>query len=153
MKILVLNGPNLNMLGKRKKSHYGAKTLAEIEKELEKVTAKLDVKLVFAQSNHEGGLIDVIQREREKIAGILINGGALSHYGYSLRDALIDAGVPVVTVHLSNIYSRREKFRHKDILSDVAVGGVYGFKEAGYKLGLQALVACIEKRSNDESKG
>lgn len=145
MKILVLNGPNLNLLGKRQESHYGTKRLVKINKELEREAAKLGAKLVFFQSNHEGGLIDFIQQERDGIDAVLINGGALSHYGYALRDALLDTNLPVVTVHLSNIYRRTEELRHKDIFSDIAVGGVYGFKEESYVLGLKALIGQIEK--------
>lgn len=146
MKVLVINGPNLNLLGKRKAEHYGAKTLQQIQQELVEVARAYGLQLIFYQSNHEGELIDKVQAERDSIDGILINAGALSHYGYALRDALIDAAVPIVTVHLSNIYSRPEAFRQHDLLASIAVGGVYGFKSVSYTIGLQALMEHLKQK-------
>lgn len=148
-KVACVNGPNLNLLGVRKKTHYGTTTLKEIENELKKMAQEQKFKIIFFQSNHEGQLIDFIQKERESLDGILINAGALSHYGYALRDALIDTNLPVVGLHLSNIYSRPEEFRHKDILADMTIGGIYGFKEESYQLGLTALINYVKKHHPD----
>jgi 3-dehydroquinate dehydratase-2 len=144
MKILVINGPNLNLLGAREKKHYGTVTLDKINKSLELIAKKHGANLVFFQSNHEGDLVDFIQKNREKSDGILVNAGALTHYGYSLRDALTDSKLPVVEVHLSNIYTR-EAFRKTDVLSDIVIGGVFGFKNESYVLGLEALISHIDR--------
>ncbi len=143
MKILVLNGPNLNMLGKRNVNHYGTLTLEEINNLLAVEAKKQAVSLTFFQSNHEGKLVDAIQEQRGKIDGILINAGALTHYGYSLRDALEDAGVPVMEVHLSDI-TKREEFRKIDVLNGVAVDKVMGLKEKSYLVGLEKLIKHIK---------
>ncbi len=144
MKILVLNGPNLNMLGKRDPNHYGTLTLEEINNLLADEAKKQGVSLIFFQSNHEGVLIDTIQQYRDKIDGILINPGALTHYGYSLRDALEDAGAPVIEVHLSDI-TKREDFRKIDVLNGIVVERIMGLKEKSYLVGLQKLIAHIKK--------
>ena len=139
MKILVINGPNLNMLGKRDPQHYGAQTLDSIEKELSQRAQELDCELAFFQSNHEGEIIDFIQRETPGASGILINPGALTHYGYSLHDALADCGLPVVEVHLSNIFAR-EDWRRQSVIADITTGQITGFRGESYSLGLLALV-------------
>ncbi|OGO02343.1 MAG: 3-dehydroquinate dehydratase [Chloroflexi bacterium RBG_13_52_14] len=139
MKILVINGPNLNMLGGRDTKHYGGETLESIERALIEKGKTLGCELVFFQSNHEGGIIDFIQKETARADGILINPGALTHYGYSLHDALLDSGLPVVEVHLSNIYVR-ESWRQKSIIADTTIGQVTGFKGQSYYLGLEALI-------------
>lgn len=144
MKILVLNGPNLNMLEKRNIKHYGALTLAEINNLLADEAKRQGVSLTFFQSNHEGKLVDAIQEQRDKIDGILINAGALTHYGYSLRDALVDSGVPVVEVHLSNI-TKREKFRKIDVLDGVVIDRIIGLKEKSYIVGLEKLINYIKQ--------
>src|SRR4030066_692904 len=108
MKILVINGPNLNMLGKRDKTIYGDKTLAQIDTILKKEGESLGAEIVSFQSNSEGALIDFIQKHSAETSGIIINPGALTHYGLSLRDTLDDSGLPVIEVHLSNIYAREE---------------------------------------------
>lgn len=140
MKILIINGPNLNMLGKRDHSKYGKITLAEIQSQLHAIARKCDCRLVFFQSNHEGDIIDFLQKDSSREAeGILINPGALTHYGYSLRDALIDTGKLVVEVHLSDI-SKRENFRQVDVLSGIAIARFMGEKEISYLKGLKFLV-------------
>src|SRR4030043_469542 len=106
MKIMVINGPNLNMLGKRNKAIYGDKTLAQIDTLLRKEGESLGVEIVSFQSNSEGALIDFIQKHSTDTSGMIINPGALTHYGFSLRDALDDSGLPVIEVHISNIYAR-----------------------------------------------
>ena len=143
MKILVVNGPNLNMLGKREEKHYGTKTLEEINVSLMQIASKHNIELVFFQSNHEGGLIDFIQQEAQNADGILINPGALTHYGYSLRDSLESAHIPIVEVHLSNILER-EPFRKIDVLNGVVLERIMGHKEQSYTIGLKKLIAALE---------
>lgn len=142
MKFLVLNGPNLNMLGKRDPKHYGTMTLADINKRLASVAKKEHIRLTFFQSNHEGTLIDCIQKHTHNIAGILINPGALTHYGYSLRDALEDSKLPIVEVHLSDI-TKREDFRSINVLDGIVVKRVMGLKEKSYEIGLKKLIEHI----------
>ena len=139
MRLLVINGPNLNMLGRRHAEHYGGETLESIEQALRQQAAELGCLLAFFQSNHEGAIIDFIQDMAPKADGILINPGALTHYGYSLHDALVDAGLPVVEVHLSDIHAR-EEWRRTSVISDVAFKQVSGLKAQSYYLGLEALV-------------
>ena len=143
MRILVINGPNLNMLGRRDQSLYGSKTLEEINRLLEEEARKLGVQLAAFQSNHEGALIDFIQAESGKAEGIIINPGALTHYGLSLRDALADAHLPVIEVHLSNIHAR-EKFRQKSVIAPIAKGQISGQGWQGYIAALQALVSHLK---------
>jgi 3-dehydroquinate dehydratase-2 len=143
MKILVINGPNLNRLGRRDPAHYGTDTLPAIERALVEKGKTLGCELVFFQSNHEGAIIDFIQEKAEGADGILINPAALTHYGYSLHDALLDAGLPVVEVHLSDIQSR-EQWRRVSVISDVALKQVSGLKTQSYILGLEALVEHIK---------
>jgi len=142
MRILVINGPNMNMLGKRVPEHYGEQTLESIERTHSQKAQELGCEVAFFQSNHEGEIIDFIQKETSASAGILINPGALTHYGYSLHDALADCGLPVVEVHLSNIYTR-EDWRRQSVTADVTIGHVTGFKAESYHLGLIALTNYI----------
>ena len=139
MRILLINGPNLNLLGKRDKSIYGDKTLSEIESILKKEAKSLGAEVVSFQSNSEGALIDFIQKNSPRAGGIIINPGALTHYGLSLRDALADSGLPVIEVHLSNIYAR-EKWRAKSVIAPVAKAQISGSGWQGYVEALKILV-------------
>lgn len=146
MKILVINGPNLNMLGKRNKTIYGEKTLAAINSQLKKEGRKLKAELVFFQSNSEGTLIDFIQQESGSADGIIINPGALAHYGFSLHDALVDSALPVIEVHISDIYAR-EKWRAKSVTAPAAKKQISGQGWQGYIIALQTLVAALKGES------
>ncbi len=140
MKILIIHGPNLNLLGKRKKEIYGDKNLDEINALLQQQAKEIGTEIVVFQSNNEGALIDFIQAESPTANGIIINPGALTHYGLSLRDALADTELPLIEVHLSNIYAR-EEFRHKSVIAPVAKGQISGLGWRGYIAALRALVA------------
>ena len=142
MKILIVNGPNLNNLGKRDAAHYGTITLAEIESRVRNRAAELGASATFFQSNHEGAIVDAIQAEADGADGIIINAGALTHYGYSMRDALADARLPIVEVHLSNIHARDEYRRHS-VIADMAVGQIAGLGWRGYLYALDFLVSLI----------
>jgi len=144
MNLLLVNGPNLNLVGKREPSIYGAQTLDDIQKELMTLAHELDVRLKFFQSNSEGEMIDCIQNSVSSIDGILINAGAYTHTSIALRDALLGVAIPFVEVHLSNIYSR-EEFRHKSFLSDKALGLVCGFGANSYQLALQGIVSHLKR--------
>lgn len=145
MKILVINGPNLNMLGKRDPIKYGRLTLADINKNLEILAKKLNCQLKFFQSNHEGAITDFLQKETSREAdGILINPGALVRYGYSLRQALIDHGKPVVEVHMSDI-NKTGVNKKVNVLEDVRIKQIAGLKEKSYYQGLRLLVKYLGK--------
>ena len=140
MKILVIHGPNLNRLGARDTDVYGDKNLDEINALLQKGAYELGVELEAFQSNHEGELLDLIQEKSSEATGIIINPGALTHYGLSLRDALADTGLPVIEVHLSNIYAR-EEFRQHSVIAPVARGQISGLGWRGYMAALEIMVA------------
>jgi 3-dehydroquinate dehydratase-2 len=142
--VLVLNGPNLNMLGKRQPEIYGRETLPDIEKACRAEGLRLGLKVECDQSNHEGMLVDRIQAARDKNAGIVINAGAYTHTSVALLDALNAAELPVIEVHLSNIY-KREAFRHHSHISPVAVGVIAGLGSQGYLLALQAMARLLAR--------
>lgn len=145
MKILIINGPNLNFLGKREPEIYGSNTLEDINKLLEKESAELssDLKLEFFQSNSEGEIVTRIQDAFGKYDGIIINPAAYTHTSVAIRDALLSTGIPTVEVHLSNIF-KREEFRHKSYVSAVSVGVVSGFGINSYVLGLRGIFETIK---------
>lgn len=149
MKILVINGPNLNMLGLREPEIYGSLTYDDLKAFIEGAAGDLGMEVEIFQSNSEGGIVDRIQKA-DAFDGILINAGAYTHTSVAIRDALLTMSIPVVEVHLSNIFSR-EDFRRRSFISDIAVGVITGFGEKGYLFGLTALKGIIEK--NVEGKG
>ena len=142
-RILLINGPNLNLLGTRQPGIYGSDTLGEIEARLREHFAARDVDLRFFQSNHEGEIIDQIHDARNWADGIALNAGAYSHYSYAIRDAITAANLPVVDIHLSNVHAR-ETFRHNLVITPVCVGTVAGFGWRSYVWGIEALLAHLE---------
>ncbi len=148
MKILVINGPNLNLLGTREPAIYGSATLADLESMCRAEGDKLGLEVVAFQSNHEGALLDRIHAARaEGVAAIAINPGAYSHTSVALRDALVAVAIPFIEIHISNIH-RREPFRHHSYLSDIAEGVIVGLGITGYRLALSALAEKLAKETS-----
>jgi 3-dehydroquinate dehydratase-2 len=143
LSILVLHGPNLNLLGQREPGIYGSFTLDQINQQLTAQAGTLGVKLEYLQSNHEGVLVDAIQHALGQHQGILLNAAAYTHSSVALRDAITAVQIPTVEVHLSNIY-RREEFRHHSWIAPIAIGQISGFGWRSYTLGLQALVDYLQ---------
>ncbi len=140
-RVLVINGPNLNLLGTREPAIYGGRTLADIEAELTDVAGRYTAEVVFFQTNHEGALVDRIHTARtDGTRFIIINAGAFTHTSIALRDALAAVALPFIEIHLSNVH-RREEFRHHSYLSDLAVGSVVGLGAAGYRYALEFALA------------
>jgi 3-dehydroquinate dehydratase-2 len=144
VRFLVVNGPNLNALGRRDPGLYGRMTLAEIEEAMMRRGAELGVEVHCFQSNHEGAIIDWLQAQREGADAVIVNAGALTHYGLSLRDALADTGLPVFEVHLSNIHAR-EEFRRRSVIAPIARAQVAGLGWRGYLAVLEAAVAILRE--------
>jgi 3-dehydroquinate dehydratase II len=147
MKILLINGPNLNMLGKRKQDIYGDKTLAEIESAVMKKAKQLGATFKAFQSNHEGELIDFLQAEAPRADGIIINPGALTHYGLSLRDALDDANLPIIEIHISDIHAR-EDWRSKSVIQELAKAQICGHGWQGYIEAVDMLIDILNSKKN-----
>ena len=145
MRILIVNGPNLNRLGMRDPSQYGSDTLADIETRIRERAESLGVEVEFFQSNHEGEIVDFLQGAASNAAGLVINAGALTHYGISLREAIADTGLPFVEVHLSNIHAR-EEFRHHSVMASLAKGQIAGLGWRGYLYALDYLVETVERK-------
>jgi 3-dehydroquinate dehydratase-2 len=150
--ILVVHGPNLNLLGTREPATYGAETLSDIDRDLRDLGAELGVTVVSFQSNHEGALIDRVQAAREEAAGIVINPGGYTHTSVALRDALLAVALPFVEIHLSNVHAR-EAFRARSYFSDVAAGVVTGFGADGYALALRGLCAHLRRKAAGATAG
>ncbi len=140
MKVLLINGPNLNMLGTREPEIYGHDTLFDIVTRVEKRAGELGLEVVPFQSNHEGAILDFLQENRGGASGIIMNLGAFTHYSYALRDAIADSALPAVEVHISNVYAR-EEFRHKSVTAPVAKGMITGLGWRGYIFALEYLAA------------
>ena len=145
-KINIINGPNLNLLGEREKEKYGNVTLKQIKKECKKFAKKKDIQITFKQSNIEGKIVDYIQDSRKKFHGLIINAAGYTHTSVSIRDALMILTIPVVELHITNIYNR-EEFRHKSLISKVARSIICGFGTQGYTLALQGLKEIIKNEN------
>ena len=143
-RVLVLHGPNLNLLGRREPEHYGTSTLAQINAELKKLGASLKLSIECFQSNHEGELVQKIQEARGKFRAILINPGGYTHTSVAIRDALAYTELPVIEIHLSNL-AKREAFRKRSLISDLAVGTISGFGKDSYLLALRAAASLLKK--------
>ena len=139
-RVLVANGPNLNLLGKREPEVYGTQTLADIEAAVRARAAELGCEIEFFQSNHEGGLIDWLHEHAPGAGGVIVNPGAFSHYSYALYDCLRWVPAPVVEVHLSNLYARPEEFRRRSVTAAAAKGLISGLGARGYVLALEYLI-------------
>ena len=137
MRLLVLNGPSLNLLGEREPSVYGSETWDSIAAGLRTRAVELGIEISFGQENSEGGLIDALQRERRSVDGVILNPGAFTHYSYALRDAIAAVGLPVIEVHLS-LPEARERFRHRSVVAAVCIGRIAGFGALSYELALEA---------------
>tara|TARA_B100001027_G_scaffold10429_1_gene6439 strand:- start:296 stop:730 length:435 start_codon:yes stop_codon:yes gene_type:complete len=144
MKIIILNGPNLNLLGEREKSQYGSFTLKDIEKNCKQFAKQNKIDLSFFQSNIEGELVEKIQSSRNRENGLIINAGGYTHTSVAIHDALKILKIPIIELHISNIYNR-EEFRHKSLISKIARGVICGFGRNGYIMALGAMKKYIEK--------
>jgi len=145
MRIAVVHGPNLRLLGRREPAVYGTDTLEDVDRAVEALAAQLGTEVEFFQSNHEGAILDFVEEAAGRVDGFVVNPGALTHTSVALRDALLGVELPFVEVHLSNT-AAREPFRRHSYLADVAVGAVYGFGVHSYLLGLRGLVSRIDKK-------
>ena len=146
-KIIIINGPNLNLLGEREQSQYGSTTFGQLKENCLKESNKIGIELEFAQSNIEGELVDLIQDARNKYDGMIINAAGFTHTSVAIRDALDLFKKPIIELHISNIY-KREEFRHKSLISDIATGGIFGLGVEGYILA----IISIEKILKNENR-
>ena len=142
--ILIINGPNLNLLGKREQSQYGSTTFKELESNCLRKSKELNIGLEFTQSNIEGDIVTIIQEAREKYDGIIINAAGFTHTSVAIRDALDIFKKPIIELHISNIY-KREEFRHKSLISDIVTGGIFGLGDNGYILAIIAMQKLLQK--------
>ncbi len=145
MEILVINGPNLNLLGKREPGVYGSDCWENIQKEIVEEAKALSADVDFFQSNHEGAIIDALQEAMDNYDAVVLNAGAYTHYSYAIRDAIAAIKIPVVEVHMSNVHAR-EEFRHNSVISAVCRGTILGFGKNSYILGLRAAVQLVNQK-------
>lgn len=150
MNILVIDGPNLNLLGKREPGVYGRDTLLEIQGEIIRQAKALNVNVEFYQSNYEGGIVDALHNSMDEADGVVLNAGAYTHYSYAIRDAITAIKIPVVEVHMSNVYAR-EEFRHTSVIAPVCRGSISGFGKYSYILGLRAVVDMLSENEGEGS--
>ena len=143
-KIIIINGPNLNLLGEREQSQYGSTTFEQLKENCLKESDKIGIELEFAQSNIEGELVDLIQDARKKYDGMIINAAGFTHTSVAIRDALDLFKKPIIELHISNIY-KREEFRHKSLISDIATGGIFGLGVEGYILAIISIEKILKK--------
>ena len=144
MRILLINGPNLNMLGRREQSIYGSDTFDNVVKNLKNIAVSKNIELISFQSNDESEIVSFIQQNADSSQGIIINAGALTHYAFSLKDALLDASIPIVEVHISNIHSR-EEYRRDSVIAPIALGQIIGMGTKGYGYSLEFLSQYLDK--------
>ena len=142
--ILIINGPNLNLLGEREQSQYGSITFEQLKKKCLKKSQELNIILDFEQSNIEGEIVTIIQQAKDRVDGIIINAAGFTHTSVAIRDALDIVNKPIIELHISNIY-KREEFRQKSLISDVATGGIFGLGDNGYILAIIAMQKLLEK--------
>ncbi|WP_435095637.1 type II 3-dehydroquinate dehydratase [Candidatus Pelagibacter bacterium nBUS_27] len=143
-KIIIINGPNLNLLGEREQSQYGSTTFKQLKESCLKKSNEIDLELEFVQSNIEGEIVDLIQNARKKYDGMIINAAGFTHTSVAIRDALDLFKKPIIELHISNIY-KREEFRHKSLISDVATGGIFGLGVEGYILAIISIEKILKK--------
>ena len=145
-KIIIINGPNLNLLGEREQSQYGSVTFDKLKENCLNKSKELDLEVEFAQSNVEGELVNLIQDSRKKFDGMIINAAAFTHTSVAIRDALSIFKKPIIEIHLSNIY-KREEFRHKSLISDIVTGGIFGLSDNGYILAIIAIQKILKNEN------
>ena len=145
-KIIIINGPNLNLLGEREQSQYGSITFEKLKENCQKKCNELDLNVEFAQSNIEGELVDIIQSSRKKFNGIIINAAAFTHTSVAIRDALNIFNGPIIEIHISNIY-KREEFRQKSLISDIVTGGIFGLGSDGYILAIISMQKLLKNEN------
>jgi len=142
--VIIINGPNLNLLGQREQSQYGSITFDQLKKKCQEKSNELKINLDFIQSNIEGNIVNIIQKSKDKYDGIIINAAGFTHTSVAIRDALDVFKKPIIELHISNIY-KREEFRHKSLISDIATGGMFGLGDNGYILAIIAMQKLLEK--------
>ena len=145
-KIIIINGPNLNLLGEREQSQYGSITLEKVKENCQKKSNELGLKVDFAQSNIEGEIVDIIQDSRKNFDGMIINAAAFTHTSVAIRDALDIFKKPIIELHISNIY-KREEFRHKSLISDIVTGGIFGLGADGYILAIISMQKLLQNEN------
>jgi 3-dehydroquinate dehydratase-2 len=142
--VIIINGPNLNLLGQREQSQYGSITFDQLKKKCQEKSNELKINLGFIQSNIEGDIVNIIQKSKDKYDGIIINAAGFTHTSVAIRDALDVFKKPIIELHISNIY-KREEFRHKSLISDIVTGGIFGLGDNGYILAIIAIQKLLEK--------